>query len=81
MTFEAGQGISVVLTSMTPFTEYIVRKMVVTKVSFFKLSPLTLIEEIFVHRLQRKTCHLLTLPNFTLLPGLIMEYLTTVLSC
>ena len=32
-TFEPGQGISVVLTSMTPFTEYTFRKLVVTKVS------------------------------------------------
>ena len=31
-TFESGQGIKVVLTSMTAFSEYIVRKMTITKV-------------------------------------------------
>jgi hypothetical protein len=31
-TFEPGQGIKVVLTSMVPFSEYTIRKMIVTRV-------------------------------------------------
>ena len=34
---EPGQGIHIILASITPLTEYTVRKMVVTKVSFFTI--------------------------------------------
>ena len=41
-TFEPGQGLKVVLVSMTPFTEYTVRKMTVTKVRYFHVCGLEL---------------------------------------